>query len=107
MRFNRCLAVCMLAAMVAGCSSNSKSASAGSVKEDEAYCKSVKPGTVTSVNAMCVIMPEDPVDPATASRDFNGQKIGFCCPGCIGKWDKMSDTQKSAALATAMAAKAN
>lgn len=104
MRFTGCLAVCMLAAFVGGCSSSTKSASAGAVQEDEAYCKSVKPGTVTSVNAMCVMMHEDPVDPATASREFNGQKIGFCCPGCIGKWDKLNDTEKSAALAKAMAA---
>jgi hypothetical protein len=73
-------------------------------RESESYCRSVKPGTVTSVNAYCAIMPEDPVDPATANVEWKGQQVGFCCAGCVPKWNKMTPEQKDAALAKAIAA---
>lgn len=72
--------------------------------EDESQCKLIKPGTVTSVNKMCVIMHEDPVDPALATADWKGQQVGFCCKGCIPRWNKMTDAQKDEALAKAIAA---
>ncbi len=70
--------------------------------ENEAACKDVKPGTVTTVNAYCVIMNEDPVDPELV-REYKGQRVGFCCKGCVPKWNAMTDAQKDAALATAIA----
>jgi hypothetical protein len=79
------------------CASNSKTQA-----ENEAVCKAVKPGTVTSVNSYCVIMLDDPVDP-TVVRDFKGQTVGFCCSGCLKKWDAMSDAQKDAAIKVAVA----
>lgn len=72
--------------------------------EDESQCKAIKPGAVTSVNKMCVIMNEDPVDPAVANAEWKGQKVGFCCKGCIPRWNKMTDEQKDGALAKAIAA---
>lgn len=72
--------------------------------EDESQCKAIKPGTVTSVNRMCVVMNEDPVDPAVANADWKGQKVGFCCKGCIPRWNKLTDAQKDEALAKAIAA---
>ena len=33
--------------------------------------------------------------------DWNGSTIGFCCPGCIDEWNKLSDTEKTDALAKA------
>lgn len=72
-------------------------------KEDPEQCKAVKPGEIRSVNAMCVVMNEDPVDPAIEPIEFNGQKVGFCCPGCIRKWKGMNDAQKQTALDKAVA----
>jgi hypothetical protein len=37
------------------------------------------------------------------TRDFNGQKVGFCCDGCPPAWDKLTDEQKTAKLASAIA----
>jgi len=36
--------------------------------------------------------------PASLMREFNGQKVGFCCAGCPAQWDKLSETQKHAKL---------
>jgi hypothetical protein len=40
------------------------------------------------------------VDPNTVpdslTREFKGQKVGFCCGGCPGTWDKLSDAEKEA-----------
>jgi len=40
--------------------------------------------------------------PTSVVREFNGKKIGFCCPSCLPKWDKLSDDAKKAALAKVM-----
>lgn len=52
-------------------------------------------------NAKCPIMGS-PIDPAkvTASltRVYKGKKIAFCCGGCPGQWDKLTDAQKDAKL---------
>ena len=57
------------------------------------------------VNARCPIMggklDRDNV-PASLTRTFNGQKVGFCCGGCPPKWDKLSDEQKAAKLKAVM-----
>lgn len=31
-------------------------------------------------------------------RDYNGQKIAFCCAGCPSAWDKLTDAQKQSKL---------
>lgn len=48
-----------------------------------------------------VIQPEK-VTPAL-TREFNGQKVAFCCGGCPDMWDKLSDAQKQAKLETVKA----
>jgi len=60
--------------------------------------KHVKP---QFVNSRCPIMgspiDRDKVD-ASLTRDYNGQKIAFCCGGCPSVWDKLTDAQKQAKL---------
>jgi len=62
--------------------------------------------TTACVNGICPIMGS-PVDkakvPVSLTRDFKGQKIGFCCAGCPDSWDKLTDEEKTAKLAAAMA----
>ncbi len=70
--------------------------------ESEAMCKEVKPGVVTSVNAYCAVVLDDPVNPEVFT-DYKGQRVGFCCKGCLPKWEAMTDAQKDAALAKAIA----
>lgn len=86
-------------AMVSGCNNNKQVA-----HEDEAQCKMVKPGTVTTANKMCVVMFDDPVNPATEPVVYKGQKYGLCCEGCRGRWNAMTDAQKESNIAKAMAA---
>lgn len=88
-------AAALLALSLFGCSSNKSGESA-------AYCESVKPGTVTSVNHYCALMPDHPVNPAVTTQ-WNGQTVGFCCEDCISGWAELSDTQKSSALKLAVA----
>jgi hypothetical protein len=49
------------------------------------------------VNARCPIMGGKATEALT--RDYNGQKVGFCCGGCPSQWDKLTDAQKDAKLA--------
>lgn len=94
-------------AFIGGCESD-KATSAGTdtsakataaAKAEDAKCTEPKAGTITSVNKVCVINPAHPVDPSAPSAEWNGKKIGFCCAGCVAKWNKMTDAQKSTALA--------
>ncbi|MFH1717690.1 MAG: hypothetical protein ABIF19_10090 [Planctomycetota bacterium] len=38
---------------------------------------------------------------ANLTRDYNGQKVGFCCGGCPTTWDNLADAQKQAKLSAA------
>ena len=38
--------------------------------------------------------------PAKLVREYKGKKIGFCCPPCGPKWDKLSEEKKDAFIAT-------
>jgi hypothetical protein len=67
--------------------------------DDKSKCTAPKEGTITSVNTMCAVNHNDPVDPAVATAEWKGQKIGFCCAGCVPKWNKMTPAQKDAAVA--------
>jgi len=55
------------------------------------------------VNTVCPVMGNKLSDPkavpAKLVREYKGKKIGFCCAGCPGKWDKLSDAEKDAKLA--------
>ena len=68
-----------------------------------ALAKHVKP---TFVNAVCPLMGS-PIKPekltASLTREYKGQKVGFCCAGCPGAWDKLTDVQKEEKLAEAKA----
>jgi hypothetical protein len=52
-------------------------------------------------NKKCPIMGS-PINPSRVAegltRVYNGKKIAFCCGGCPGQWDKLTDAQKDARL---------
>jgi hypothetical protein len=56
---------------------------------------------VEYANVKCPIMG-NPIDPAKVtadlSRDWKGLKVAFCCPGCPGPWDKLTDAEKATKL---------
>lgn len=92
------LAAGLVACTLSACESNDRDDD-----ENEAACAEVKPGVITSVNSMCAVVVSDPVDPAITPVEWKGQKVGFCCKGCMPKWAKMTDAEKDASLAKAMA----
>jgi hypothetical protein len=63
------------------------------------------PKTVAVVNVKCPMMG-DTLNKAAVSdtqvREYKGQKVGFCCPPCMPKWDALSEEEKAAKLAAAM-----
>ena len=62
--------------------------------------------SVACVNGTCPMMGSkiDPAKvPVSLTRDFYGQKVGFCCGDCLPAWDKLTDNEKAAKLAPAMA----
>lgn len=56
---------------------------------------------MAAVNTKCPYSGQ----PANAdiASEFKGQKVAFCCNGCKSKFDKGTDADKAAKLATAMA----
>ena len=52
-------------------------------------------------NTKCPIMGS-PINPSKVpeglTRVYKGKKIAFCCGGCPGQWDKLTDAQKDAKL---------
>ncbi|MCC6427234.1 MAG: hypothetical protein IT435_10490 [Phycisphaerales bacterium] len=54
--------------------------------------------TTDPVNAVCPIRGNE-VDKESPTRQFKGVTIGFCCPGCEGKWDTKTDDDRMALLA--------
>ena len=59
------------------------------------------------VNSKCPMMG-GPIDPskvtAALTREFNGQTIAFCCNGCPGMWDRLTDEQKQEKVAKVLPA---
>jgi hypothetical protein len=92
------LSAAMLVA-IAGCN-NQKTTTAES--EDPAYCKAYK-GETDTVNKMCAVVTDDPVNPKVEPVIWKGQKVGFCCDGCKPTWAKMTEAEKDAAVAKAIA----
>lgn len=60
---------------------------------------------VAAVNEVCPIM-EKAVTDNGGRTEYEGQTVGFCCPGCIKKWDALSADEKKTKLASSMKADA-
>ena len=52
------------------------------------------------VNSVCPMMggKVDKEDPSLV-REWNGKKVGFCCPPCLEDWDELTDAEKAEKLA--------
>ena len=65
-------------------------------------------GKVKVVNKSCPIMGTDLDSSGVAenlTREFEGQRVGFCCTSCLAKWDKLGTPEKEAKLAAVTPAK--
>ncbi len=82
------VSIVLAATGLAACNSSSK----GTGSKDTA--------SMGVVNARCPMKPDCGKAPSAASSvSFKGEKVGFCCPGCIGEWNELSDQQKGERLA--------
>lgn len=53
------------------------------------------------INTICPIMGGEAQ--ADVAVDWNGKKVGFCCPPCIEEWAELSEEEKVRKLASAEA----
>ena len=69
----------------------------------EAETDTSKDAGAKASNKYCPLMTDEghEVDPAVPMVDYDGKKVGFCCPKCIPKFEKLSDEDKKKALAKA------
>ena len=98
MRISKCIiggvvaaiGVGLLAVFLAGCAETGKEITMSAAKVEPKY-----------VNEYCPIMG-GPIDPATVTpelvRRYKGKLVAFCCSGCPGQWDKLTDEEKDAKL---------
>jgi len=56
------------------------------------------PAIAAVVNTICPIMGHEVTEDG-GRAEFQGKTVGFCCPGCIEKWEAFSDEEKTAKLA--------
>ncbi len=72
------------------------------LQECQEHCLAQAGGAGSYANTNCPTMGGK-IDPAKVTpaltRTFNGKTIAFCCGGCPGAWDKLSDQEKQAKLA--------
>ena len=58
-----------------------------------------KAATGVYANTRCPIMGGRVKPGKGGSAVYNGKKVGFCCPGCIPAWNRLTDKEKAAKLA--------
>jgi hypothetical protein len=66
-----------------------------------AGCQSAgKGGSMGIVNSRCPMTPNCGKSPTAAnSVEHRGERVGFCCGGCISEWNQLSDAERDAKLA--------
>lgn len=79
------------AALATGCTNN----------KSDAHASSGQSASMGVVNAHCPMQPGSAVNPNAPTAEWQGKKVGFCCPGCANAWSKLSDAQKAERLANA------
>ena len=65
-----------------------------------AACKGTDPATQPSgqaeiVNTMCPIMPTHPIDAEGDTAMVGDHKVGFCCSGCVDKFNEWPESKKT------------
>ena len=84
----------------AGCSGPNATELESTASVPPASNEEVPTEVVAAVNMNCPIMGK-PVKDDGGRTDWNGQTIGFCCPGCIDAWNELSEEDKTSHLAKA------
>ncbi|QDT66644.1 HMG-box domain-containing protein [Calycomorphotria hydatis] len=90
--------------IVLGCNQVSSTAVGGIEPEGQTIASPPPSAAVEAatepVNKHCPIMGGEVT--ANGGRvEWKGKTVGFCCPGCIPKWNALSDEEKEKKLAEA------
>ncbi len=56
-------------------------------------------GAASSATVMVCPISGDTCDADAPKAEFEGNQVAFCCKSCLGKWNKLDDAGKKAALA--------
>lgn len=83
--------VCASMFAMAGCASSTTN-SGGAAASDAA---------MGAVNSKCPMRPNC-TNPMATTTDYNGQKVAFCCSGCVKAWNDLDDATKAERLAAVM-----
>ena len=89
----------MFSMILVGCSQSNSSTVATDDKSNTTE-ESNSSEEIQTVNKHCPIMGGD-VATDGGTTTWNKKLIGFCCPGCEEKWDKLSEEDKVKKLAEA------
>lgn len=88
-------AAAMAALTLVGCKNDQKSSDNMNKPQSSTMNTSGHP-----VNKTCPVSGE-PLPANATTVSYQGKTVGFCCDHCPAKWDKMSDAEKQAKLASA------
>lgn len=58
-------------------------------------------GSMGLMNSKCPMKPDCPLPANAPTLEYKGGKVGFCCKGCIGKWNALTDDQRASLLTKA------
>jgi hypothetical protein len=88
------------------CSTGEKSGCcSGEAKKEGGCCSEKKAAeggpSASAVNAKCPYS-NNPVN-TSITADYKGRTVGFCCGGCVTRWNKEIDADRDSMLAKVMA----
>lgn len=84
----------LLALCLAGCSADNN-------QRTDTGKPMVKPASMGIINSKCPIVPSHAATDKTIV-DWQGQKVGLCCAGCLSTWDQLSEADKTVRVKKAM-----
>lgn len=93
--------VCASVALLVGCASTCKECGGG---ECDGSCEAPEASALTpavhTVNTTCPFSGGT-VKAGVKTVSFKGNDVGFCCDGCVSKFEGMSDDKKAEIMAKA------
>ena len=87
-------------AVMIGCNQSTSTGTSDNAAPQSGQAVASNAGSLKSVNAECPVMGGE-VTSDGGTAEWNGKLIGFCCPECVPKWEKLSDEEKAKKLVIA------
>lgn len=90
----------LLGAILVGCNQSATTDSSETANTQDDQATATNENSLKTLNQFCPIMGGK-VASTGGTVKWNGKLIGFCCPECEPKWEKLTDDQKTEKLAEA------